>query len=696
MSSNLSPSSTKLNLPKLFNNLSNETSPYLLQHAHNPVYWQAWSPEIFTLAQQHHKPILLSIGYAACHWCHVMERESFEQQEVGDYMNAHFINVKVDREERPDVDHLYMDALQAMTGSGGWPLNIFLLPDGKPFYGGTYFPPIKMPQRASWMEVLKGVKEAFENNLEKLQEQAHHLTQHIVNTNIDARKIQTPNSTPPVSLGVDAFDEVLATQEEVALMAQRILQSADTQWGGFGNAPKFPQTFCLQMLLRNYAIHKDEASLVHAIRSIDKMIKGGIYDHVGGGFSRYSTDAQWQAPHFEKMLYDNALLLGVLAEAYQITQKEVYKKVIDDSINFLQRELFNGEGAYYAALDADSEGVEGKFYTWSYDDIKKIVPDHLFASFCKYYQLKPEGNWEHTNILWTQESLEDGFSAFFVSAKKNLLAHRSLRIRPALDHKIILSWNNLMITAFCKCYAALGNEEYKNRAVENMKWVEQNFMNDTATHMYHSNTNGIPKTFAFLDDYASLIKAYIDVQEITGDLSYLHKAKKWLEYVLENFIDEQNTFFYYTPQYQTDIIVRKKETYDGAQPSGNSMMCWNLNVLGIIFLNTRWTVQAENMMQVMRKNLLQYPSSFSFWGQIFANMAMGTKELVGVGPLSSAIRKKVLAPFLPFKRVILTPQEDTTILSTKGKYSIDNQYYICYNNTCLAPVSHLSDILALI
>ena len=696
MSSNLSPSSPHSNLPKLLNNLSKETSPYLLQHAHNPVHWQAWSPEIFILSQQHNKPILLSIGYAACHWCHVMERESFEQQEVGDYMNAHFINVKVDREERPDVDHIYMDALQAMTGSGGWPLNIFLLPDGKPFYGGTYFPPIKMPQRASWMEVLKGVKEAFENNLEKLQEQANQLTQHLVNTNIVASKIQTSTPTSSDSSDLAAMNEVLATKEEVALMAQRILQSADTQWGGFGNAPKFPQTFCLQMLLRNYAIHEDEASMVHAIRSIDKMIQGGIYDHIGGGFSRYSTDTQWQAPHFEKMLYDNALLLGVLAEAYQITKKEIYRKVIDDTIVFLQRELFNGEGAYYAALDADSEGVEGKFYTWSYDEIKKIIPDELFTSFCKYYQVQPEGNWEHTNILWTQESLEIGFSENFVKAKHNLLAQRSLRIRPALDHKIILSWNNLMISAFCKCYAALGKEEYKNRAVENMNWVELNFIDDTATHLFHTNTNGIKKTFAFLDDYASLIKAYLDVQEITGDLSYLHKAKKWTEYVLENFIDEQDTFFYYTPQYQTDIIVRKKETYDGAQPSGNSMMCWNLNALGTIFLNTTWTAQAEKMMQMMRKMLLQYPSSFSFWGQSFASMAMGKKELVGVGPKCSELRKQVLAPFSPFKWIILTPQEDATILSTKGRYCIDNQYYICYNNTCLPPVSQLSDILALI
>ncbi|MFY8202659.1 MAG: thioredoxin domain-containing protein, partial [Sediminibacterium sp.] len=281
---------------KFTNDLSKETSPYLLQHAHNPVQWKPWSETLFSTATAADKPILLSIGYAACHWCHVMERESFEDEAVADYMNTHFINIKVDREERPDIDHIYMDALQAMTGSGGWPLNIFLLPNGQPFYGGTYFPPNAMQNRASWMDVLKGVHAAFESNREKLVEQATHLTAHLLQSNIKAQQSQA--------------SEVIATTEEFQMIAQRILQNADTQWGGFGAAPKFPQTFSIQVLFRNYFQNKDQGSIVHAIRSIDKMIQGGIYDHVGGGFSRYSVDAMWQAPHFEKMLYDNALILG--------------------------------------------------------------------------------------------------------------------------------------------------------------------------------------------------------------------------------------------------------------------------------------------------------------------------------------------------------------------------------------------------
>jgi len=301
--------------PKFTNRLIEETSPYLLQHAHNPVDWVAWSSSLFAEAQKNNKHILLSIGYSACHWCHVMERESFEDETVAAYMNANFINVKVDREERPDVDHIYMDALQAMTGSGGWPLNIFLLPNGKPFFGGTYFPPKTLPQRASWLDVLKGVREAYTNNHEKINDQAEQLTQHLLKKNI----IHQSASLTSASVSENGGNE-LPTKEELEIIGNRILQNADTMWGGFGVAPKFPQTFCLQMLFRNYKINGNESCMVHAVRSIDKMIQGGLYDHLGGGFARYSTDAQWQAPHFEKMLYDNALLIGVMAEAYQITK----------------------------------------------------------------------------------------------------------------------------------------------------------------------------------------------------------------------------------------------------------------------------------------------------------------------------------------------------------------------------------------
>lgn len=675
-----------MNAPTFTNSLINETSPYLLQHAHNPVDWQAWSPAIFELAKAQNKPILLSIGYAACHWCHVMERESFESETVAEFMNVHFINVKVDREERPDVDQVYMDALQAMTGSGGWPLNIFLMPDGKPFFGGTYFPPKPMPQRASWMDVLKGVRDAFASNKEKLIEQAVALTSHLVQTNINASINRT----------AEEMAAPIATKEEVGLIAQRILQNADKEWGGFGQAPKFPQTFTIQMLLRNYYLNGDEASLSHALHSIDKMMQGGIYDHLAGGFSRYSTDSYWQAPHFEKMLYDNALLITVIAEAYQITKLEKYKLVIEKTIQFVNTELSNESDAFFAALDADSEAVEGKFYTWSYEEIKSLIDPEIFESFCNYYQVQPTGNWEHTNILWTQQKIEDAYTKAFIEAREILFKQRAKRIRPALDHKIILSWNNLMVIALCKSFAALGIESYKQQAISTMKWLEENLFNATDHYFYHTNTNGVKKSFAFLEDYATLIQAYIQLQEITGELEYLLKAKKWLEYVQLNFQDEEGVFFYYTASYQQDVIVRKKENYDGAQPSGNSMMCYSLFYLGTIFDKAVWIEQSQAMMRTMRKQLLQYPSSFGYWGQGFFVHSTGFIQLVGIG---QTIQKDILTlakRFIPNKIQLFSPVVEDNIPLILGKQSTDNQYFICKDSTCTAPMSNLSNFLALI
>lgn len=665
---------------KFTNDLSKETSPYLLQHAHNPVQWKPWSETLFSTASAADKPILLSIGYAACHWCHVMERESFEDEAVADYMNTHFINIKVDREERPDIDHIYMDALQAMTGSGGWPLNIFLLPNGQPFYGGTYFPPNAMQNRASWMDVLKGVQAAFDSNREKLVEQATHLTEHLLKSNIKAQQSQET--------------ETIATKAEFQLIAERLLQNADTQWGGFGVAPKFPQTFSIQVLFRNYFQNQDQASIVHAIRSIDKMIQGGIYDHVGGGFSRYSVDAMWQAPHFEKMLYDNALILGTLAEAYQLTKKPIYQEVIHATFVFLQRELFNGAGGYYAALDADSEGVEGKFYTWSYEALKALIDPSIFDAFVAYYLVTPNGNWEHTNILWTQNELEKEWEPAWQNALKKLFDTRAARVRPALDYKVILGWNAMLIVGFCKMNAATGNEIYKKAAIECMDWLEANLYHADAHYFYHSIANDKPKAHAFLDDYANLIQAYIRLQEMTGDTSYLFKAKKWMDYVLLHFIDEDGLYFYYTAAYQKDVIIRKKESYDGAQPSGNALVCSSLYYLGQVFDLTDWRRQAEKMIHSIRPSLLQYPGSFGFWAQSFYQISTGMIELVGVGPTVHESLAALNAPFLPHTIRIMSRVQEDQIPLLKGKKGIDNQYFICKNNSCSDPKPNVDLILA--
>jgi uncharacterized protein YyaL (SSP411 family) len=540
------------------------------------------------------------------------------------------------------------------------------------------------------LDVLKGVSEAYTNNHEKINDQAEQLTQHLLKKNI----IHQSASLASASASENGDNE-LPTKEELEIIGNRILQNADTMWGGFGVAPKFPQTFCLQMLFRNYKINGNESCMVHAVRSIDKMIQGGLYDHLGGGFARYSTDAQWQAPHFEKMLYDNALLIGVMAEAYQITQKDIYASIIKQTVSFLKTELSNQQGAYYAALDADSEGVEGKFYTWSYDEIEKLVDPSLFTEFCNYYQVTQNGNWEHTNILWTTEALEKSFTPEFVNAKNILFNHRSKRIRPALDYKIILSWNCLLITALCKAYAAIGDEQYKKAAIDAIVWVENNFSDNDQEHLFHTNTNGVKKSFAFLDDYGALIQSYIQLQEITGDTQYLHKAEKWMGYVQAHFLDEEGVFFYYTAQYQTDVIVRQKDTYDGAQPSGNALICMSLYYLGHVFDRANWISQSERMIHQMRKLIIQYPSSFSYWGQCFSWMAADAIELVAIGPKVHNSLKKVLSPFQPHKILVFSDKEDSGLASTIGKYSLNNQYYICVNKTCLPANEVLDDILAL-
>ena len=374
---------------KYSNHLISETSPYLLQHAHNPVNWYPWGKEALDKAKQEDKMILVSIGYSACHWCHVMERESFENEDTAEIMNRHFINIKIDREERPDLDHIYMDAVQAISGSGGWPLNVFLTPDTKPFYGGTYFPPVRAFNRASWREVLQNLVQSWKEKRNEIEAQAENLTDHISKagnfSSAGKKKFDIPFK--------DEFD--IDTGKNIF---SAIMKSADTVWGGFGRAPKFPQTFCIQYLLEFYYYSKNEQALQQALLSIDKMLDGGIYDHVGGGLARYSTDEQWLAPHFEKMLYDNALLIMVLCDAFQITKADRYKNAIHKTISFLKNEMLHPQGGFYAALDADSEGEEGKFYVWDKNEIEKILGDDA-AVFCNFFDVTEKGNWEGKNIL---------------------------------------------------------------------------------------------------------------------------------------------------------------------------------------------------------------------------------------------------------------------------------------------------------
>jgi uncharacterized protein YyaL (SSP411 family) len=621
-----------------------------------------------------------------------MERESFEDISTANMMNEYFINIKIDREERPDLDHIYMDAVQSITGSGGWPLNVFLTPEAKPFYGGTYFPPVRAYNRASWKEILEGIHKAYQEKKHEILSQAENLTEHLRTAN---------------SFGNSGSSKVengfIITEAQLDTITQNLLQTADTEWGGFGRAPKFPQTFSIQFLLRQYHFTKNEAALKQALLSIDKMIDGGIYDQIGGGFSRYSTDNEWLAPHFEKMLYDNALLISVIAEAYQLTSNPRYAITIKDCIAFIEKELTNAEGGLYSALDADSEGVEGKFYTWSFDEIQELLKEDA-TLFCSYYQVSEGGNWEHTNILWVRSTLADfaihlqidtaSLKDLLDRSKKILFEARAKRIRPALDDKILLGWNALINTAYSKAFAALGLNEIKERAINHMAFMEQKFQQADGSWR-HTYNAGIAKQPAFLDDYAYLIQAWIHLQEITGDGDYLLKAKGVTEWVLQHFSETDTGFFYFTHDEQRDVIIRKKEVYDGATPSGNAVMAANLFYLAKVFDLREWEERAIQMTSSLQESIIKYPGSFGIWASLLQFLNYGVSEIAITGREFEKNLTEVLKQYLPNKIIQSGETNSSNFpLLTGRETDVPVAFYICKNYTCLRPFYNIVNFLA--
>ncbi|MET0636094.1 MAG: thioredoxin domain-containing protein [Chitinophagaceae bacterium] len=678
-------------MPGYTNQLINETSPYLLQHAHNPVDWNPWSKQILEKAATENKPVLVSIGYAACHWCHVMERESFENEETAAFMNEHFINIKIDREERPDLDHIYMDAVQAMTGSGGWPLNVFLTPEGKPFYGGTYFPPVKAFNRSSWLEVLSGVSAAFRDRRGEVEEQAENLTSHLHRAN----HLMEDQSVAGKFFNRDEMDESLDNS----------LKNADRVWGGFGNAPKFPQTFTIRFLLRyvfaNGNSERSTSARAQAVLSLDKMIEGGIYDQLGGGFARYSTDTEWLAPHFEKMLYDNALLVSVLSEAYQLTGKQRYAEVIEETMEFVKRELLFEDAAFYSALDADSEGEEGKFYVWDKSEVDEVLGEESII-FCEYYDISEVGNWaeqpghKRTNILRVREPLasfaarkgmdETNLKAILETGRVKLLGHRAKRTRPGLDDKIILGWNALMNTACSQAYGATGNPVYRDLAVKNMEFLLEKFGNGENLKLYHT-WKGEGRYPAFLDDYAYLIQSLIYLQEITSEQIWLEKAASVVQFVQDNFSEDEGDLFYYTGREQDDVLLRKKEIYDGAVPSGNAIMASNLYQLGIMLDKRDWKDRSFRMLATIGSLVIKYPGSFGVWNSVLLEMVSGTSEIAVVGPEAGRLVREILSGYIPH-RVLASSErgrEDSPLLAGK-KQGNETLIYLCKDFACLQPV----------
>ena len=669
------------------NRLITEQSQYLLQHANNPVDWYPWGDEAFAKAKSEHKPVIVSIGYAACHWCHVMEHESFENDEVAAYMNEHFVCIKVDREEHPDVDHMYMDAVQAISGNGGWPLNAFVTPERVPFYGGTYYPPRPAYNKPSWMQLMQRMVQIWEHQHDEVKLQTEQMVLHLQQS----------------AKNIAAKAKGDWTKETNQKIAENLLKQADKEKGGFGNAPKFPGTMAISFLLENYHFSGNEDALKQALRSLDAMADGGIYDQLGGGFARYATDRDWLAPHFEKMLYDNALLILSYCDAFAVTGSARYKTIVEETIDFVERELKDITGGYYCALDADSEGVEGKFYTWTWQQwVEDLGDDAAIAA--DYFGITEHGNWEETNILHIPGNAADVAKRNNVSVdelmlkiqqvKKKLLNVRSGRIRPLTDDKCLLSWNALMNIALSKAGATLCNEHYKQRAAEHMQWMLKQF--DQKDGLKHTWKQGIAKIPAKLDDYAYLIQAMLQLASVSGENSWVRKAAEMITLVIRDFGHDED-FFYYTPAGQTDIPVRKVDLYDGATPSANALMAHNLWICGMCMEQTSWIERANSMLHKMADSALRYGYSFGYWGQLIQRSIVGMRTMVFVDARWKNEADAFHVSYTPNVFPLFYDGKNTELPIFENKFCEGNLHiFVCSEDACLSPVSSVEQALSVL
>ncbi len=667
------------------NKLLNESSPYLLQHAYNPVQWYPWGAEALKKAKEEDKPIIVSIGYSACHWCHVMERECFENEHLAALMNEHFINIKVDREERPDIDQIYMDAVQAMGLGGGWPLNVFLTPDTKPFYGGTYFPPV------NWENLLGQISNAFKEHREDIEKSAEGFKETISRSEVEKYNlIETPKE----------FEK-----KDLDKMFSIMKPSFDLKMGGTNRAPKFPMPSIYAFLLRYYSVSKNEEALRHATLTLDKMAFGGIYDQLGGGFARYSTDTEWFAPHFEKMLYDNGQLLSLYVEAYQVTKEVRYKTVIYETIAWLEREMTSSEGGFYSALDADSEGMEGKFYVWEYQELKTLLGAEL-ELFNDYYGVTPEGNWEHGyNILIKVFSDEVFVSkhkldlvTFQLKVEKwkvLLLKERDKRIRPGLDDKILASWNGLMLKGLADAYRVFDEEKFLTLALNNASFLKTKMK--SGEKLFHTYKNGKASIDGYLEDYAFVIDGYISLYEATFEEQWINEAIALANYVLEHFYDDTEGLFFFTADNSEKLIARKKEVFDNVTPASNSAMARVMHKLGLFLYKDDWTDLAKSMLSRTKKIILTDPSYLANWACLYADMVTPTAEIAISGAACLERRKEVDKNYLPNK--ILSGVVDSSSLpileNRECKYG-KTLIYVCFDKRCKMPVESVTEALGVI
>ncbi len=664
------------------NKLINASSPYLLQHAHNPVDWMEWNKDAWQKAKNEDKLVLVSIGYSACHWCHVMERESFENEDIAALMNEYFVCIKVDREERPDVDQVYMDAVQLISGRGGWPLNMFCLPDGRPLHGGTYFP------AREWSQLLMQLENFYRNKKEEALEFATKLTDGV--QNMDALNIK-PENTP-------------FTVEDIDTMVTAWAEQFDWKEGGNQRVPKFPMPNNWQFLLNYHLLTKNEKAGEFLNFTLEKMARGGLYDQLGGGFTRYSTDGVWLVPHFEKMLYDNGQLVSVYANVYRATENPFYKWVIEHTLTFITRELTSPEGGFYSALDADSEGEEGKFYIWKKEELKTLLGDDE-ALFSEYYNISEKGNWEHgNNIPHTKQSIEafadaKGLETSVVeqslkSSTKKLMEAREQRVRPGLDDKQICSWNALMLKGYADAYLATGNKEYLDIALKNKGFIEQHVLCDK--HLWRIYKDGKSTINAFVEDYACLIDAYIQLYQCTFDTQLLHTANDLVQTCFEEYFNTETNLFYFTSKNDPPLVARKTDTSDDVISSANSILAGTLYKLGYYLGNSKYIATTDAMVAKMAQQIKKYPSWYSHWAKVALLQAKGLYQIVIIGKNAKELHQEFKG-YIPNAIFAISETENNAFPLFRDRYVEGKTLiYVCHNNTCQLPVDSVEKAMEFI
>jgi len=659
------------------NQLINESSPYLLQHAHNPVDWYPWGEDALKKAKEEDKMLLISVGYSACHWCHVMEHESFEDTLVAKIMNEHFVSIKVDREERPDIDDVYMTACQLASGRGcGWPLNAIALASGEPVWAGTYFP------KKEWLKVLEYFIDTKENKPEELQEYATKLTGGIIEQD------ELPDFTP-----VSDFDPELMTTA-----ADQIAKTVDGKDGGRTGAPKFPLPNQYEFLLQQSFYDKKSAHKAAVDVTLEKMALGGIYDHLGGGFARYSTDEVWLVPHFEKMLYDNGQLISLYSHAYQVDPNPLYKKVVYETIEFANRELTHEDGGFFSSLDADSEGEEGLFYIWKKAEIDSILSQDQAKLINKYYNVSKIGNWEKgENILHQKLTLADyceknklnieEFQPQLSAAKKKLFDHRAKRIRPGLDDKILCAWNGLMIKGLLDAYKAFGDKNFLLRAQQNMTFLEKNMIKKDG-RIDRNFKDGKTNINGFLDDYAFTIQAMLEMYQTSFDPTWLDKASKLADYAITHFKDGETGLFFYTSDIDPPLIARKKELADNVIPGSNSAMATALFQLGTLTYNEAFSNTAKEMLGVVASSILEAPNPgyYSNWAMLWNQVSRAPYEVAILGDDFESKLQTLQKNYLP-QVLYLGGKSEGDMALLKDKLQPDRtMIYVCQNKACKLPV----------